>query len=451
MARNALKWNGDVFGAVGISLRTSLAAEPTTPPLPKTAQHDIFSVMARASSRPTHGSTKGRRHQVAGLFAGIGGIELGLHRAGHSTELLCEVEQAAQTVLRARFPGVEIAPDVTKLRGLPDAVTLLAGGFPCQDLSQAGKTAGIEGRQSGLVSHVFRLLGKRRVPWVLLENVSFMLRLARGDAMRLVIDELETLGYRWAYRVVDSRSFGLPQRRERVYLIACLPEAGDPRDVILSGDAGAPPLKENYRDFANGFYWTEGVRGLGWATDGVPTLKGGSTIGIASPPAIWMQDGRIVKPDVRDAERLQGFPAGWTEPALTVARAGIRWKLVGNAVTVDAAAWIGDRLRAPQTYDDSADIPLESRAKWPDAAWSLEPGERFASGGSRWPIRTEITSLADFLQYEPQLLSARATAGFLSRTRTSTLRFPAGFIEALEAHLASVERIELEDPHAIAV
>jgi DNA (cytosine-5)-methyltransferase 1 len=411
----------------------------------------MFSVMARAPSRKTHRSTKGTQHKVAGLFAGIGGIELGLHRAGHSTELLCEVENAAQAVLHARFPGIDIAPDVTKLRALPDSVTLLAGGFPCQDLSQAGKTAGIEGRQSGLVNHVFRLLRKRRVPWVLLENVSFMLRLARGDAMRLVIDELEALGYRWAYRVIDSRSFGLPQRRERVYLIACLPEAGDPRDVILSGDAGAPPPKENYRDFANGFYWTEGIRGLGWATDGVPTLKGGSTIGIASPPAIWMQDGRIVKPDVRDAERLQGFPAGWTEPALTVARSGLRWKLVGNAVTVDAAAWIGERLREPQAYDDSADIPLEQRAKWPDAAWSLEAGERFVSRVSRWPVRIEPPSLAEFLEFEPQLLSARATAGFLSRTRTSTLRFPAGLIEALEAHLASVERLELEDRRAVAV
>lgn len=420
-------------------------------PFPNPAQRDIFSPMARASSRTRKSSTKGTEHRVAGLFAGIGGIELGLDRAGHSTELLCELEKAAQSVLQARFRGVAITSDVTKLQKLPESVTLVTAGFPCQDLSQAGKTAGIEGRQSGLVNHVFRLLRKRRVPWVLLENVSFMLRLARGDAMRLVIDELESLGYRWAYRVIDSRSFGLPQRRERVYLIACLPEAGDPRDVILSGDAGAPPPKENYRDFANGFYWTEGIRGLGWATDAVPTLKGGSTIGIASPPAIWLQDGRIVKPDIRDAERLQGFPAEWTEPALRVARPGIRWKLIGNAVTVDAAQWIGNRLRSPVAYDDSADIALETRSPWPNAAWSLGSGERFVSQVSRWPVRIDSPRLADFLEFEPQLLSARATAGFLSRTRTSTLRFPAGLIEALERHLAYMERVEADDSRAVAV
>lgn len=434
----------------GATVWRSLADHPTRP-FRMSGQGDIFSHMPRAAVRPTPRFTKGTKYKVAGLFAGIGGIELGLHRAGHSTQFLCELEPAAQAVLRARFPEVEIAPDVTKLRDLGDSITLLTAGFPCQDLSQAGKTAGIDGHQSGLVNHVFRLLRKRRVPWVLLENVSFMLRLGRGEAMRLVIDELEALGYAWAYRVIDSRCFGLPQRRERVYLLACLRGTGDPRDVLLAADVGAPPIKENYREFANGFYWTEGIRGLGWATDAVPTLKGGSTIGIASPPAIWLQDGRIVKPDVRDAERLQGFPAGWTEPALGVARSGARWKLIGNAVTVEAAAWLGQQLRAPQPYDDSSDIPLPRRASWPDAAWSLEPAARFGSPVSRWPVRVKGPSLADFLEFEPELLSARATAGFLSRTRTSTLRFPAGLIEALERHLSVMEARAFEDRRAVAV
>lgn len=427
------------------------APVPARKPFRMAEQQDIFRSMPRSKPTALKPTTKGARHRVAGLFAGIGGIELGLDRAGHSTELLCELETAARAVLDVRFPGIDRAPDVTKLRDLPNSVTLLTAGFPCQDLSQAGKTAGIRGRQSGLVSHVFRLLRKRRVDWVLLENVSFMLRLARGNAMRLIIDELENLGYRWAYRVVDSRAFGLPQRRERVYIVACLPEVGDPREVILSSDAGVPAPKPNYRDFANGFYWTEGTRGLGWATDSVPTLKGGSTIGIASPPAIWMPDGRIVKPDVRDAERLQGFPADWTEPALRMARSGIRWKLVGNAVTVDAAQWIGKKLRSPESYDDSADLRLDGGASWPDAAWALEPGERFVSTASRWPLNVVGQSLADFLEFEPQLLSERATAGFLSRARTSTLRFPAGLIDALEAHLKSMQRLDPKRRTAIAV
>ena len=403
-------------------------------------QLDIFSAMPRQSALGQPYQPVMDSHQVAGLFAGIGGIELGISRAGHEATLLCEIEPAALAVLEQRFPSVKRVPDVTKLGKLPDSTTLVTAGFPCQDLSQAGKTAGIGGSNSGLVTHVFRLLEKRRVPWVLLENVSFMLRLARGDAMRFVIDELERLGYRWAYRVMDTRAFGLPQRRERVYLLACLPEAGDPRDVLLSVDHGPPATPKDYRSFANGFYWTEGIRGLGWAVNAIPTLKGGSTIGIPSPPAIWMPDGRIVKPDIRDAERLQGFPVDWTEPAMTLGRPGRRWKLIGNAVSVVAAEWIGKQLRNPQCYEPSLDLPLEVGDSWPDAAWSLKPGKRFRSSVSRWPVLTASSPLAEFFSYPLVPLSERATAGFLSRAGVSSLRFPEGLLSDLEEHLRAVRR-----------
>jgi DNA (cytosine-5)-methyltransferase 1 len=375
-------------------------------------------------------------HRVAGLFAGIGGIEAGLHRHRHRTELLCEIEPAAKAVLREQFPDVPLMSDVAEIDALPDATTLLAAGFPCQDLSQAGRTAGIHGKNSGLVNHIFRLLERRRVPWVLLENVSFMLRLARGAAFLHVIEELERLGYRWAYRVVDSSAFGIPQRRKRVYLVACLPGAGDPRGVLLTDDAGEPPPPATHVGRACGFFWTEGIRGLGWAVDAIPTLKGGSTIGIASPPAIWMPDGRIVTPDLRDGERLQGFPVGWTQAA--GGRPGIRWKLIGNAVTVDAAAWLGERLRTPGTYQASGDRELATKCRWPAAAWSMEIGRRFASTVSAWPRRTPAPPLAKFLQFEPKLLSERATAGFFARTQVSKLRFPEGFLSAIEAHLRAV-------------
>lgn len=159
---------------------------------------------------------------TVGLFAGIGGIERGLELAGHRTTLLCENAPAACAVLRERFPGVPVHSDVTTLRELPDATELLTAGFPCQDLSQAGTTTGIGGLRSGLVAEVFRLLRGQRVPWVILENVPFMLQLAGGRAMEVVVSALEELGYRWAYRVMNTRAFGLPQRRERVYLLACL-------------------------------------------------------------------------------------------------------------------------------------------------------------------------------------------------------------------------------------
>jgi DNA (cytosine-5)-methyltransferase 1 len=274
---------------------------------------------------------------VVGLFAGIGGIELGLHRAGHSSVSLCEIEEAARAVLGAHFDGLPLSRDVRRLKNLPRC-DLLVAGFPCQDLSQAGRTAGIRGENSGLVKSVFKLVARAKQPptWLLLENVPFMLQLDRGEAMRYLTTTLEELGFSWAYRVVDTRAFGLPQRRQRVILLASRSE--DPREVLFVGD-------EEEQDFSDatgracGFYWTEGIRGLGWAVDAVPTLKGGSTIGIPSPPAIRMPDGSIVLPDLRDVERLQGFDPDWTKPAESVSRRkGVRWKLVGNAVATTSSA-----------------------------------------------------------------------------------------------------------------
>lgn len=392
-------------------------------------------VVRNDAARPVAGA----RFEVAGLFAGIGGIEKGLHVAGHRPVLLCENEHAASRVLQQRFPEIPLHADVTTLAGLPQGVSLLAAGFPCQDLSQAGKTAGIGGNRSGLVGEVFRILRGHRTPWVFLENVPFMLQLGGGRAMDVIASALEELGYHWAYRVVDSRAFGLPQRRRRVYLVASL--EGDPRSVLFAdetegenggGDRSLDP------SVACGFYWTEGIRGLGWATDAVPTLKGGSTIGIPSSPAILLPGGEVVTPDIRDAERLQGFPADWTKPAEEVAKKGTRWKLVGNAVNVPVVVWIGRRLAHPGGVIDFVVRPLRSDRTWPTAAWNVGAG-RCEVAASEWPVRRPYRSLAAFLRFAGQPLSKKATAGFLARTRRSSLRFPDGFVRAVESHLSRVE------------
>lgn len=374
--------------------------------------------------------------KVAGLFAGIGGFELGLSRSGHRTELLCEIWTPARAVLAARFPAVPIEPDIAELVSLPGEVELVVGGFPCQDLSQAGMTAGIGGERSGLVGHVFRLLDRRRVPWVVLENVSFMLHLDSGHAMRTLVEAFEERGYRWAYRVVNSLSF-LPQRRERVLFVATTTDI-DPATVLLADDVDPPTLATELSTHAHGFYWTEGVRGLGWAPDAIPTLKNGSTVGIASPPAILLPSGDVVTPDLRDAERLQGFEADWTAPASTVARASLRWSLVGNAVTVPVAHWLGGRLARPGSYETTRDRPIAKAARWPKAA-RFDGARRWEVTIGRFPVWRERSPLAEFLKYTGKPLSVRATRGFLSRTERSSLRFVPGFLEKLKSHSARME------------
>ena len=379
---------------------------------------------------------------VAALFAGIGGIERGLARSGLETELLCESWEPAKAVLADRVPHVRIEGDIRDLRSLPK-VDVLTAGFPCTDLSQAGLTRGIEGDQSGLVGEVFRLLRRRRVPVVVLENVRNMLVLDRGRAMRVLVDEFEELGSRWAYRVVDSRFTGVPQRRQRVIFIAA--RDLDPRAVVLADDAG-PRDEDSYCDETFGFYWTEGLRGLGWARDAVPTLKGGSTIGIPSPPAVWHRDGevgrRILTPRIEDAERLQGFDAGWTGAAANGSRRkGTRWKLVGNAVTVGVAEWIGQRLVDPGEPILEGG-PVRSGGSWPLAAWGAR-GKVWASEVSMWPRRRRyrhLSRVVDLALAEP--LSHRGAAGFLGRANRSTLRFLPDFLEDVHEHVEHLRGVQ---------
>lgn len=374
----------------------------------------------------------GIRPTVAGLFAGVGGIELGFKNAGFESALLCENDPAANAVLDHHFPGVPRHDDVATLDELPP-VDVLAGGFPCQDLSQAGRTAGIKGSRSGLVGHVFNLIDRATDPpkWIVLENVSFMLRLDRGEAMTYLTRELGRRGYVWAYRIVDTQAFGLPQRRQRVILVAS--REGDPRWALLNEDAG--PVERSYDDAeACGFYWTEGLRGLGWALDAVPTLKGGSGLGIPSPPAYWLREtGEICTPEIRDAERLQGLEPGWTEPALEASARNQRWKLVGNAVSVPVAGWLAERLLETEEWDGQGE-PHDRSGSWPAAGWG-SGDEAFRVDCSAWPVAAPFQPLNDFLEYERVPLSPRATAGFLSRTKRARLRFEPEFIAAVENHL----------------
>jgi DNA (cytosine-5)-methyltransferase 1 len=263
-----------------------------------------------------------------------------------------------------------------------------------------------------------------------------MLQLDKGNAMRVLVEAFEDRGYRWAYRVINSLSF-VPQRRERVIFVATTTEV-DPAEVILSDEA-QPRLLETDLDMrAHGFYWTEGVRGLGWAPDAIPTLKNGSTIGIASPPAILFPDSKVITPDIRDAERLQGFDENWTEPAERIGRPSLRWSLVGNAVTVPVACWLGERLHRPSGYEVDRDRQLPASGRWPKAG-RFDGERRFGVVINSYPQWVERSPLSEFLRYSGKPLSARATRGFLSRTERASLRFATGFQDRLRRHLAAME------------
>lgn len=373
---------------------------------------------------------------VGSLFAGIGGFELGLAQNGHHTSFVCEIEPSAASILRKNFPRADFFEDIRKLKALP-VVDIITGGFPCQDLSQAGKTAGVTGKNSGLISEVFRLLKglKRPLEWLVIENVSFMLQLSKGEAMRVIVNTIEDLGYAWAYRVVDTRAFGLPQRRHRVIFLAS--QKNNPSEALFSSNSLKVKAEKEFNGTLGcGFYWTEGSRGLGWTVDGLPTLKGGSGLGIPSSPAIWdPRDGRFFTPDINDAERLQGFPVDWTSTPvhLGICKKGHRWKLVGNAVSVPVANWIGRMITNPKGMK----LPFSDlceNSPWPLAAFGSK-GRRFAVQASIYPEDKACPHLLDFLKFPTKTLSDKAGWGFLNRARSSNLRFVPGFLDSLENFL----------------
>lgn len=386
-----------------------------------------------------YGSDQGSM-TAAALFAGIGGLEVGLAKSGIKTQTMVENWPPAKAVLAARFPGTELLDDVATVKTLP-RVDILTAGFPCTDLSQAGRMSGIAGSASGLVSHVFRLLPKALPTWVVLENVRNMLSLDKGHAMKFLVSSFEERGYRWAYRLVDSRSTGTPQRRQRVIFVAS--KTHDPRTVLFADDAGERPQPPPSDSTPFGFYWTEGYTGLGWAQDAVPTLKGGSAVGIPSPPAIWIRNAapgrRVVTPTIEDAEALQGFRRGWTAPGAPDGhKNGPRWKLVGNAVTTGISAWLGSRLTSPCEPLTADGQELSDGSHWPLAAHG-HMGRAWGVPVSLWPVRKPYKSLLEVVNpLTAAPLSARATAGFLERAERGSLRFDPEFLVAMKEHLRIV-------------
>jgi DNA (cytosine-5)-methyltransferase 1 len=159
------------------------------------------------------------------LFSGIGGFDLAFRRAGWECAGMCEIDKQSQSVLRRQFPDVPIYDDVHQIgvnTHARNSVDLLVGGFPCQDVSIAGKRAGLAGKRSGLWSEFARIIAELAPQWVLIENVPGLLSSNGGRDFGVIIAYLVELGYGVAWRVLDAQYFGVPQRRRRVFIVGHL-------------------------------------------------------------------------------------------------------------------------------------------------------------------------------------------------------------------------------------
>jgi len=250
--------------------------------------------------------------RVLDLFSGIGGFSLGLERAGMKTVAFCEIEEFPRKVLRKHWPEVPIYEDVRTLtadRLAADGirVDVICGGFPCQDISNAGNKAGISGERSGLWKEYARLIGEIRPQFAFMENVSALLYRGLGD----VLGDLAEIGYDAEWHCVSAADVGAPHLRERIWIVAYpnsygksdrafnaeaiqAPDMADSNSAQREGGWLSRRIHQEHRNSVGSSWW-EAEPALGRVANGVPNqshrLK---AIGNAVVPQIPELIGRAI-------------------------------------------------------------------------------------------------------------------------------------------------------------
>jgi len=194
--------------------------------------------------------------RVISLFAGIGGFDAGFAKSGMRTVAVVERDKNCLKLLKSRFPDAVQFDDVRSVgkHNLPEC-DLICGGFPCQDLSHAGKRAGLSGKRSGLFYEFVRIIDECRPAYVAFENVPGLFSSDGGRDFARVLLELEKLGYPGAWRICDARHWGVAQRRRRVFGVFARGDTGAERCAQIlaireSVSGNHPPRREEGKEVA---------------------------------------------------------------------------------------------------------------------------------------------------------------------------------------------------------
>jgi DNA (cytosine-5)-methyltransferase 1 len=269
------------------------------------------------------------------------------------------VKPFCRDILSQHWPSIPINSDIRKIdeADIPET-DIWAAGFPCQDLSLArmGPRSGLRGSQSGLFHDFMRLVGGRRPRAIILENVHGLLSSHGGRDFAIVLKALDELGYGVAWRVLNSKDFGVPQQRRRVYIIAMYRDAGSAGEVLFEPECGDWNTKKGRPDGQKSASIFQTILG--------DTRKGPLVKSVAhciyaesarhtgtdwSRNYVWYPEGRVRRFTPNEVERVQGFPEDWTRPHGFDERQSdridsLRYHAVGNAVTPPVAEWVGSRL-----------------------------------------------------------------------------------------------------------
>ena len=245
--------------------------------------------------------------KAVSLFAGVGGFDLALIQNGAEMVASVEIDKHARKILEKQFPTTTHLEDVKNVTGQQlfdlgfNSDGIIVGGFPCQDLSVAGKRRGLAGERSGLFFEVVRLLAETKAKWFILENVPGLLSSNGGRDLGIVIETLAELGYGVAYRILDAQYFGVPQRRRRVFIVGCLGDDGrTPAKILAIGEGRSRYLEESQQKRKSstrptsksvGAYSNSSFAGYREGTPGPLTVSGGD-LGGGGAKHYWFSNGK---------------------------------------------------------------------------------------------------------------------------------------------------------------
>jgi len=267
------------------------------------------------------------------LFSGIGGFDLGFERAGMECAWQVEIDKRCQDVLSKHWPNTKRYSDVKECGKYNlEPVNLICGGFPCQDVSLAGKRTGLGGKRSTLWSEFYRIICELRPEWVVIENVPGLLSVNDGEFFRRILRELAKSGYDAEWQVIPASAIGAPHKRERIWIVAYTRNNG-----LEKAEQNTENTKKSIRPIG---LWP-GIEGCS------NTMAYTNSPRLAQRKSIFGYDGEkqptIIRSDWWASEPNVGRVADGVPFRVD------RLKQLGNAIVPQLAEWIGKRIMEQMT------------------------------------------------------------------------------------------------------
>jgi DNA (cytosine-5)-methyltransferase 1 len=269
------------------------------------------------------------------VFSGIEAASAAWKPLGFKPLGFSEIDPFASALLSHHFPSTRNYGDITKFKswGLTQgSIDILIGGSPCQAFSLSGKRLGLEDIRGQLSLTYISLVAETRPRYIIWENVVGVLTSNKGRDFGCFLYELGKLGYGVCWRILDSQNWGVAQRRRRVWLVASLGNTATPASILFQSEGESWNKQKDFKGAVS------------------PTLQTTAHDYSRADSFVAIEDSNgLRRLTITEAERLQGFPDGWTQipwkgkPAEKCPDS-LRFKGVGNSMSVPVVHWIGSRI-----------------------------------------------------------------------------------------------------------